>query len=152
MNIDGGRPAPLSGQRPTASFIKGSWRSRSRSLVAVGDRRSTRHHHFEHRVSHPIRFAAIGHRVRKTPAHTELAPASRTSSRPPLEDWLPPLKSTVSFLRQTAGRSKGKQRIVGHGGCGARLMREALCQSNDLLRESAASWPQSPQNFLSPDE
>jgi ABC-type transport system involved in cytochrome c biogenesis ATPase subunit len=26
--------SPLSGQRPTASFIKGSWRSRSRSLVA----------------------------------------------------------------------------------------------------------------------
>jgi hypothetical protein len=33
--------------------------------------------------------------------------ACRSSSKPPLEDWLPPLKSTVSFLRQTDGRSKG---------------------------------------------
>jgi hypothetical protein len=29
---------------------------------------------------------------------------SRSSSRPPLEDWVPPLKSTVIFLRQTRGR------------------------------------------------
>ena len=28
-------------------------------------------------------------------------------SRPPSEDWLPPSKSTVSFLLRTAGRSKG---------------------------------------------
>jgi hypothetical protein len=33
--------------------------------------------------------------------------ASRSSSRPPLDDWLPPPKSTVSFLRRTDGRSNG---------------------------------------------
>ncbi len=33
--------------------------------------------------------------------------ATRSSSRPASEDWLPPSKSTVSFLRRTAGRSKG---------------------------------------------
>src|SRR6516165_1208877 len=32
-----------------------------------------------------------------------------------------------------------KQRIVGHGGCGTGLIREATCRANDLLRESASS-------------
>jgi hypothetical protein len=32
---------------------------------------------------------------------------SRSSSRPPSEDWLPPSKSTVSFLQRTTGRGKG---------------------------------------------
>jgi hypothetical protein len=31
---------------------------------------------------------------------------------------------------------EGKRRIVGHGGCGAGLIREATCRNNDLLRES----------------
>ena len=35
------------------------------------------------------------------------APPACSSSRPPSEDWLPPSKSTVSFLRRTDGRSKG---------------------------------------------
>jgi len=34
---------------------------------------------------------------------------------------------------------EGKQRILGHGGCGAGLIREATRRSNDLLRESASS-------------
>jgi hypothetical protein len=34
---------------------------------------------------------------------------------------------------------EGKQLIVSHGGCGAGLIREATCRSNDLLRESASS-------------
>jgi len=33
---------------------------------------------------------------------------------------------------------EGKQRIVGHGGCGVALMREAICLNTNLLRESAA--------------
>src|SRR5262249_47624577 len=33
--------------------------------------------------------------------------AARSRSSPASEDWLPPKKSTVSFLRSTAGRSKG---------------------------------------------
>jgi hypothetical protein len=33
--------------------------------------------------------------------------ACRSSNRPPSEDWLPPSKSTVSFLHRTDGRSKG---------------------------------------------
>jgi hypothetical protein len=34
---------------------------------------------------------------------------------------------------------EGKQRIVGHGGCGTGLIRKATRRSNDLLRESASS-------------
>jgi hypothetical protein len=33
---------------------------------------------------------------------------------------------------------EGKQRILGHGGCGAGLIREATRRSNDLLRVSAS--------------
>ena len=45
---------------------------------------------------------------RQSRRHTpSLRSACRSSSRPPSEDWLPPSKSTVSFLRWTDGRSKG---------------------------------------------
>ena len=42
-------------------------------FIAAGDRRDTCHHHFEHRVSDAVCIAAIGHRVGKSPAHTERA-------------------------------------------------------------------------------
>jgi hypothetical protein len=41
---------------------------------------------------------------------------------------------------------EGKQRIVGHGGCGAGLIREATGRANDLLRESASSRHSRPKN------
>jgi hypothetical protein len=40
-----------------------------------------------------------------------------------------------------------KQRIVGHGGCGAGLIREATRWNNDLLRESAAFRQSRRKNF-----
>ena len=40
-------------------------------LVAAGNRRYPRHHHFEHLVSDAIRIAPIRYGVRKPPAHTE---------------------------------------------------------------------------------
>jgi hypothetical protein len=36
-----------------------------------------------------------------------LRSAWRRSSKPPSDDWLPPAKSTVSFLRRTDGRPNG---------------------------------------------
>jgi hypothetical protein len=48
---------------------------------------------------------------------------------------LPLPKSTVSFLAADGWKIKGKQRIVGHGGCGVRLRHGAICLS-DLLSES----------------
>jgi hypothetical protein len=121
-------------------------------LVAAGDRRHPRHQHSEHLMSDAIRIAPIRHGVRKQPTCSRHTPTERSASRssrtPVLEDWLPPLKSTVIFLRQTDGRSRG---IVGHGGCGAGLIRKALCLDNDLLRESR-SWRYSRRKFLRPDE
>jgi len=41
-------------------------------------------------------------------AHTaSLRSTCCSNSKPPSDDWLPPAKSTVSFLRQTAAKSKG---------------------------------------------
>jgi hypothetical protein len=37
-----------------------------------------------------------------------------------------------------SGQIERKQRIVGHGRCGAGLIREATRSKNELLRESAA--------------
>jgi hypothetical protein len=42
-------------------------------LVAAGNRRYPRHHHFKHLVADAIRIAPIRHGVRKPPAHTERA-------------------------------------------------------------------------------
>jgi two-component sensor histidine kinase len=68
-----------------------------------------------------------------------------------LEDWLPPLKSTVSFLRQTDGRSKGSgvsssMAAVALGRCTSQLV-----GTPNLLRESRSSR-YSRRKMLSPDE
>jgi hypothetical protein len=77
-------------------------------LVAACNRRRARHHHLEHRVldasgSRRSRIASASRR--HTPS---LRSASRNSSRPPFDDWLPPSKSTVSFLRWRPARLRGK--------------------------------------------
>ena len=43
-------------------------------LIAARNRRRARHHHLEHRVPHPVRIAAIRHRLRKPPAHLTRGP------------------------------------------------------------------------------
>ena len=54
------------------------------------------------RMSFGLRRSRIAPETRR---HTpSLRSASRSSNRPASEDWVPPLKSTVSFRRQTAGR------------------------------------------------
>jgi Family of unknown function (DUF6481) len=108
-------------------------------FIAAGDRRDTRHHHFEHRMSDAVCIAAIRHRVCKPPHTPSVRSFSRSSSNPPLEDWLPPLKSTVSFLRQTDGRSKGSgvsssMAAVAVGRCTSQFV-----ENTDLLRESRSS-------------
>jgi hypothetical protein len=42
------------------------------------------------------------------------------------------------FLATDGGQIERKQRIVGHGRCGAGLIREATPWNNEFLRESAA--------------
>jgi hypothetical protein len=59
---------------------------------------------------------------------------SRGSNRPTSEDWLPPLKSTVSFLRQIAGRSKESGVSVFR-----RRLHDAVRPDNDCLCGSRLS-------------
>ncbi len=44
----------------------------------------------------------------------------------------------LQVLAADSWKVERKRRIVGHGGCGGGLIREATCLDNDLLRESAA--------------
>jgi hypothetical protein len=51
--------------------------------------------------------AAIRYLRRKPPAHTKLALGLAQQQQTRIRGLAPPSKSTVSFLRWTAGRSKG---------------------------------------------
>jgi hypothetical protein len=48
-------------------------------------------------VSNAIRITPIRYGVRKPRAHTEHALLFASSSKPPLADWLPPLKNSCDF-------------------------------------------------------
>jgi hypothetical protein len=100
--------SPVSGQRPTTTFITGSCRRRSRSIassLAIADERAITISIISCWMRSGLRRSGIAAASR---AHTPtLRSAARRSSKPPSDDWAQPLKSTVSFLRQTAGRSKG---------------------------------------------
>jgi hypothetical protein len=67
--------SPHLAQRPTASFISGSCRNRSRSIASLCPQAIavTRHHHFEHRVPEKVGIATIRHRFREPPAYTKPA-------------------------------------------------------------------------------
>jgi hypothetical protein len=61
------------------------------------------------------------------------------------------VKINCEFLTADRWKVEGKQRIVAHGGCGARLIHGAVCFDNDLLRESRP-WRYSRHEILRPDE
>jgi transposase len=102
--------APLSGKRPTATFMSGSCRSRSRSMAslwpqAIAETRAITISNTACRIRLGSRRSAVASAIRlQMPS---LRSACRSNSRPPFEDWLPPSKSIVSFLRRTADRSNG---------------------------------------------
>src|SRR5262249_36782162 len=73
---------------------------------------------------------------RHTPS---LRSASRSSNRPASEDWLPPAKSTVSFLRRMAGRSKGSGVSVFMTAEARRRLDEGVRLHNDYPWESRLS-------------
>jgi hypothetical protein len=108
-------------------------------LVPASDRRGARHHHLEHCVLDAIRIAAIRHRLRKPPAHTKLALRLPQQQQTGIGRLGAAIKIDCEFLAADGWQVEGKQRIVGHGGCGGGLIREATCRNNDLPRESAAS-------------
>jgi hypothetical protein len=110
-----------------------------RILVAARDRRAARHHHLEHRVPDAVRIAAIRHRFRKPPAHPELALGFSQQQQTSIGRLVTTLKINCELLAVHRWQVEGEQRIVGHGGCGTGLIREATRRSNDLLCESASS-------------
>ncbi len=81
---------------------------------------------------------------RHTPS---LRSASRSSNKPASDDWVPPSKINCEFLAPDRWKVEGKQRIVGHGGCGGGLIREATRLNSGLLRESPASRHSRRKNF-----
>jgi hypothetical protein len=84
-----------------------------------------RDHHLEHCVPDAIAIAAIRHRLRKPPAHPELALCLSQQQQTGIRRLIAAVKINCEFLALNRWKVEGKQRIVGHGGCGAGLIREA---------------------------
>ena len=106
-------------------------------LVPAGDRRHASRYHLKHRVPDTGRIAAIRHRISKPSAYTKLALRSPQQQQAAIRGLVTTLKIYCEFLASDRWQVKRKQHIVGHGGCGAGLIREATCLDNDLLCESA---------------
>ena len=107
-------------------------------LVSACDRCGARHHHLEHRVPDAVRIAAIRHRIGKPPAHTELALRLPQQQQAAVRRLVAAVKIHCEFLAADTWKVEGKRCSVGHGGCGARLIREAIRLDTDLLRELLA--------------
>ena len=108
-------------------------------LVAAGNRRDPRHHHLEHIVTDAARIAPIRHRIGKPPAHPELALRLPQQQQTAIRRLVAAVKINCEFLAMDRWQVEGKQRIVGHDGCGAPLIRDATRLDTDLLRESRTS-------------
>jgi hypothetical protein len=100
--------------------------------------RDARHHHLEHIVTDAARIAPIRHRIGEPPAHPELALRLPQQQQAAIRGLVAAVKINCEFLAMDRWQVEGKQRIVGHGGCGAPSIRDATCLDNTLLRESRA--------------
>ena len=80
-------------------------------------------------------IAVVGHGVGEPPAYAELALRLAQQQQTGVGRLVAARKIDCELLAADGWQVEGKQRIVGHGGCGARLIREARRQDNDLLRE-----------------
>ena len=94
-------------------------------LVAAGNRRDPRHHHLEHLVTDAARIAPIRHRIGKPPAHAELALRLPQQQQTAIRGLVAAVKIDCEFLAMDRWQVEGKRCSVGHGGCGARLIRDA---------------------------
>jgi hypothetical protein len=74
----------------------------------------------EHRVLDAIGIAAIRHRLRKPSAHTKPALRLPQQQQTRIGGLGAAVKIDCEFLAADRWQLEGKQRIVGHGGCGAR--------------------------------
>jgi hypothetical protein len=110
-----------------------------RILVAASDRRCARHHHLKHCVEDAIGIASIRHRLSKPSANTELALRLAQQQQPGVAGLVAARKIDCEFLAVDGWQVEWKQRIVGHGGCGAALIPWQLVGTTICLCESATS-------------
>jgi len=106
--------------------------------VAARDCCDPRHHHLEHIVPDAARIAVIRHRIGKSFAHPELALRLPQQQKPAVRRLVAAGKIHCEFLAPDRWQVEGKRCSVGHDGCGARLIRDAIRRNTDLLRESLA--------------
>ena len=129
---DSGRPQASSADRAAAD--RGRWHPHGR-------RRSPRRAPSPSRTSRagcgPDRGDPASHR-RAAGTHRASRSASRSSSSAAIGGLVAAVKIDCEFLAADRWQVEGKRRIVGHGGCGAGLIREATRRNTDLLRESPA--------------
>jgi hypothetical protein len=64
------------------------------------------------------RIAAIRHRSRKPPAHTQLALRLAQQQQTGIGGLVAAVKIYCDFLAVDSWQVEGERRIVGHGGCG----------------------------------
>src|SRR5271170_760608 len=80
-------------------------------------------------------IAPIRHGVRKPPAYTDRALRLSQQQEAAIGGLVAAIKINREFLTADRWKVEGKQRIVGHGSCGARLIHGAIYLRYDLLRE-----------------
>jgi hypothetical protein len=108
-------------------------------LVPARDRRHARHYHLEHLMTNAARIAPIRHGIGKPPADAELALRLLQQQQTGVRGLVAALKIYCEFLAPHRWQVERKRYSVGHGGCGARLIRDANRLDTDLLRESPVS-------------
>jgi hypothetical protein len=105
-------------------------------FMAAGNRRDPRRHQFKHSVPDTAQISALRHRIGKPPAYPKLAFRLPQQQQAAVRRLVAAVKIDCEFLAMHRWQIEGKHSIVGHGGCGARLIRDATCLDNNLLRES----------------
>ena len=105
-------------------------------LSTAGDRRDARRHHLDHLVLDMAGIAAVRHRLREPPAHTNITLRLPQQQCTAIGRLIAALEIDGEFLATNGGQIERKRRIVSHSGCGAGLIREATRGNTNLLRES----------------
>ena len=104
-------------------------------------------HDLDHLVLDMVGIAAVRHRPREPPAHTDITLRLPQQQCTAIGRLIAAFEIDGEFLAVDGRQIERKQRIVGHGGCGTRLIREATRWNNDLLCESAAFRQSRRKNF-----
>jgi hypothetical protein len=107
--------APLSGQRPHRNFhqrIVPKIVVVDRILVAAGDRRDARRHHLDHLVLDMVGIAAVRHRLRQPPAHTDITLRLPQQQCTAIGRLIAAFEIDREFLPADGGQIERKQRIV----------------------------------------